>query len=86
MSIYTKERIKITFGTVVICLTVIISFWVLLFVTDYVMFTLDRPILFSITNITETEGRRVIKEQGVGYYVIQEDGVSKFYLFGKKLK
>lgn len=87
MSIYSKERTKITIGTVLISLGIIAGFWTLLFVTDFVMFSLDMPILFSKTTIQEQNGEYVTIETGLGYYVImQENNVSEFYLFGNKIK
>ncbi len=87
MSIYSKERTKITIGTVLISLGIIVSFWALLFVTDFVMFNLDMPILFSKTTIQEQNGEYVTIETGLGYYVImQQDNLSEFYLFGNKIK
>ena len=87
MGIYSKERTKITIGTVLISLCIIVGFWALLFVTDYIMFNLDMPILFSKTKIQERNGKYITIETGLGYYVImQQDNVSEFYLFGNKIK
>lgn len=87
MSIYSKERTKITIGTVLISLCIIVSFWLLLFITDYIMFKLGMPILFSKTKIQEQNDKYITIETGLGYYVImQEDNVSEFYLFGNKIK
>ena len=73
MSIYSKERTKITIGTVLISLGIIVGFWALLFVTDYIMFSLDMPILFSKTKIQDQNGKYITIETGLGYYVIMKD-------------
>ena len=87
MSIYSKERTKITIGTVLISLGIIVGFWALLFVTDYIMFSLDMPILFSKPTIQEQNGEYVTIETGLGYYVItKQDNLSEFYLFENKIK
>lgn len=87
MSIYSKERTKVTVGTVLISLGIIACFWLLLFVTDYIMFKLDMPILFSKTTIQEQNGKYITIETGLGYHVvIQENNVSEFFLFGNKIK
>lgn len=87
MSIYTKARAKITISTVIISLGVIIGFWLLLFVTDYIMFKNDMPILFAITTVQDVEDKHVIIESGLGYYVITNDeNVPELYLFGHKIK
>lgn len=87
MSIYSKERTKVTIGTVIISLGIIASFWLLLFITDYIMFKLDMPILFSKTKIQEQNGKYVTIETGLGYQVIMQDNnVAEFYLFGNKIK
>lgn len=87
MGLYSKERTKITLGTILISLGIIASFWLLLFVTDFVMFNLDMPMLFSKTKIQEQNGKYIAIETGLGYYVItQQNNLSEFYLFGNKIK
>ena len=84
MGLYTKVKAKITIGTVLISLSVIIGFWALLFVTDYVLYRNNMPMLFSATSVNE---QHITTEQGLGYYVITNtDNVSEFYLFGHKIK
>ena len=84
MGIYTKARAKITIGTVLVSLGIIVGLWLLLFVTDYVMYRNNMPMLFSTTKVNE---QYVTMEQGLGYYVIiNTDNVSEFYLFGHKIK
>lgn len=87
MSIYSKERTKITIGTILISLGIIVGFWLLLFVTDYIMFKLDMPIIFSKTKIQEQNDKYVTIKTGLGYQVItQDNNISEFYLFGNKIK
>ncbi len=87
MSIYAKARAKITIGTVLISLAVIVGFWALLFVTDYIMFKNEMPILFATTTIEDTDGNHVVIEKGIGYYVItNEENIPELYLFGHKIK
>lgn len=87
MSIYSKARAKITIGTVLISLGIIVGCWLLLFVTDYIMFKNNMPMLFSRTRIEEQNGKHITVENGLGYYVIMdENNVSELYLFGHKIK
>lgn len=87
MSIYSKERTKITIGTVLVSLGIIACLWALLFVTDYIMFKLDMPMLFSKTKIEEQDGEYITVETGLGYYAItQGDTEAQLYLFGNKIK
>ena len=86
MSIYSKERTKITIGTVLISLGIIAGFWALLFVTDFIMFNLNMPMLFSKTTIQDKQDKYITIETGLGYYVITQDNVSEFYLFENKIK
>ena len=84
MGIYTKVRAKITIGTVLVSLSIVVGLWALLFVTDYVLYRNNMPMLFSSTNVNE---KHVTTEQGLGYYVITNtNNVSEFYLFGHKIK
>ena len=84
MSIYSKARAKITIGTVLISLAIVVGAWLLLFTTDYIMYKNDMPMLFSATKVNE---QHVTTEQGLGYYVIMnQENVSEFYLFGHKIK
>lgn len=86
MSIYSKERTKITISTVLASLGIIIGIWLLLFVTDYIMFKNDMPLLFSTTEIQEQGDKHVTIETGLGYYVMKdENNVSELYLFGNKI-
>ena len=87
MSIYSKERAKITVRTVVTSLGIIIGIWALLFVTDYIMYKSNMPLLFSKTHIEEKESGHMTIENGLGYYVIKdENSNSELYLFGWKIK
>lgn len=87
MSIYSKARLKITIGTVATCLGIIVSLWLLLFVTDYIMFKNSMPILFAITKVEQRDGQHITVESGLGYYVIMdENNTSEFYLFNRKIK
>lgn len=84
MGIYTKARAKITIGTVLVSLGIIVGLWLLLFATDYIMYRNNMPMLFSTTKVNE---QHVTMEQGLGYYVITNtENVSEFYLFGHKIK
>ena len=87
MGIYTKSRIKITVGTVLISLGIILGLWGLLFVTDYIMFVNNKPIIFSRTSIEEINGEYITIENGLGYYAItSEKNAPELYLLGKKIK
>lgn len=87
MSIYTKARTKITLSTIFISLGIIVGIWLLIFITDYIMFVNNMPILFSKTKVQEVDGKHIITEQGLGYYVIvNEQNESELYLFGSKIK
>ena len=87
MSIYTKARAKITISTVLISLGIIVGFWLLLFVTDYIMYKNNMPILFASTKIQDIDGKHIITENGLGYYVITNDeNTQELYLFGHKIK
>jgi len=87
MSLYSKARIKITISTVGISLAIVIGLWLLLFVTDYIMYKNNIPMLFSVTKIKEANGEHITVETGLGYYVIMdENNVSELYLFGHKIK
>lgn len=87
MSIYTKARAKVTIGTVLISLSVIVGAWLFLFGVDYIMYVNDRPILFGTTRIEDINGVRVITESGLGYYVIiNGEETSELYVFGHKIK
>ena len=87
MGIYTKARAKITVGTVLISLGVIVGLWLLLFVTDYMMYKNNMPLLFSATKVEEIEGKHYSIERGLGYYVITDtENVPEFYVFGNKIK
>ena len=86
MSIYSKARAKITIGTVCTCLGIIVGLWLLLFVTDYIMFKNNMPILFCKTKVEEIDGKHITIENGLGYYVIiDEQNVSQLYVFGRKI-
>lgn len=87
MDIYTKERTKITVGTVFASLGVIVGLWLCLFVPDYLLYINNKPMLFSKTKVEVIDEKHITTEQGLGYYVItNEENVSEFYLFGKKIK
>ena len=86
MSIYSKARVKITISTILMCLGIIVGLWLLLFITDYIMFKNNMPILFSVTKVEEREGKRITIESGLGYYVIMDDNISELYLFNHKIK
>ena len=87
MSIYTKARAKITIGTVVVSLAIVIGAWLLLFVTDYVMYKNNMPMLFSKTKVEEIDGKHYSVESGLGYYVITDtNNESELFIFGKKIK
>ena len=87
MSIYSKARIKVTIITVLICMSIIVGSWLLLFVTDYIMFKNNMPILFSVTKVEERNGEYITLESGLGYYVIiYGDNTSELYLFNRKIK
>lgn len=87
MGIYTKERVKITVATILTALGVIIGIWLLIFGTDYVLFRMDKPLLFSTTKVKEVDGKHYIVETGLGYYVIKDtENVGEFFVFGKKIK
>ena len=87
MSIYSKARTSITISTVLISLGIIIGLWLLIFVTDYLMFKNDMPTLFSTTTIEEIDGGHITIETGLGYYVItNESNVSELYIFGNRIK
>lgn len=87
MGIYAKARAKVTIGTVLISLSIIVGFWLLLFVTDYIMYKNDMPILFAVTKIQDINGNHVITERGLGYYVItNEENAPELYVFGHKIK
>lgn len=87
MGIYTKVRAKITISTVLISLSIIVGAWLLLFVTDYIMFKNNMPLLFARTKVEEIEGKHYSIENGLGYYVITDtENVPELYLFGNKIK
>jgi len=87
MSIYSKERTKITISTILVSLGIILCLWLLLFVTDYIMYKNDMPLLFAKTEIREIQEKRVTVESGLGYYVIMdENNLSEMFLFGYKIK
>lgn len=87
MSIYAKARAKIAVSTVLISLGIIVGFWLLLFVTDYIMFKNNMPILFATTDVQDIKDKHIIVEKGLGYYVItNEENVPELYLFGHKIK
>ena len=87
MSIYSKARAKITISTVLISLGIIVSMWLLLFVTDYIMYKNNMPLLFSTTKIEDIDGKHIIIETGLGYYVIMDENtISEMYLFKYKIK
>lgn len=84
MGLYTKVRTRITIGTVLVSLSIIVGLWTLLFVTDYVLHRNNMPMLFSATSVNE---QHVTIEKGLGYYVITNtDNLSEFYLFGHRIK
>lgn len=85
MSIYSKARAKITTSTVLLSLGIIIGLWLLLFVTDYIMFRNNMPLLFSSTKVEDISGKRVTIESGLGYYVISDESKTELYLFGNKI-
>lgn len=87
MSIYSKARTKLAMNTILVSLCVIIGIWLLLFVTDYIMFKCSMPLLFSKTRVEEIDGKRITTESGLGYYVVMdENNTSVLYLFGHKIK
>lgn len=87
MSIYTKARVRITLGTVLVSLGIIVGVWALLFITDYVMYKNNMPILFATSMVEEINEKHVAIEKGLGYYVItNEENISELYLFGHKIK
>lgn len=87
MGIYFKARAKITIGTVAISLGIIIGLWLCLFITDYIMYANDIPMLFSKTEVQEIEDKHITTETGLGYYVVTNNtGITEFYLFGHKIK
>lgn len=87
MSIYAKRRVKITLSMLLVAVGIVVGFWSLLFVTDYIMFKNNMPILFATNTVEEVDGVYVMTEKGLGYYVITgENNVSELYLFGHKVK
>lgn len=87
MGIYAKARIKVTISTVLISLGIIVGLWLLLFVTDYIMFRNDMPMLFSTTKVEQINGEHISIERGLGYYVIMdEENPPELYIFGHKIK
>ena len=57
-----------------------------LFVTDFVLFKNNMPLLFSKAKVEEIEGRHYTIERGLGYYVITDtDNVPQLYVFGNKI-
>ena len=87
MGIYARARVKITVLTVIISIGVIIGFWSVLFVTDYIMFKNEFPLLFATSTVKEINGEHIITESGLGYYVIKNDtDTPELYLFGHKVK
>ena len=87
MNRYTKARIKVLVITIFATLGIILAMWLGLFVTDYIMYKNDRPMLFAETRVEDINGKRVIVEQGIGYYIITNDqNVAELYLFGHKIK
>lgn len=86
MDIYSKARAKVTIGTVLISLGVIVGLWLMIFVTDYIMYKNNMPILFSVTRVEEIDGKHITIESGLGYYVIMdENNISNLYLLGHKI-
>ena len=68
-------------------LGVIIGLWSVLFITDYIMYKNDSPLLFVTTTINDINGEHIITESGLGYYVIEnEQNIAELYLFGHKIK
>lgn len=87
MSIAGRERSKITFVTVLISLGIIVLLWALLFVTDYIMFKKNMPLIFSKTYVNDTtDNGHKTYEQGLFYYVLQTENTKEMYLFNKKIK
>ena len=86
MSIYSKERTKVTIGTVLISLGIIASFWLLLFVTDYIMFRNNKPTVFTNSHVEQTENGKITYEDGAFYYVVTNEKEQKtLYLFNNKI-
>lgn len=84
---HLRARAKGTLLIVALAVGAIVGFWSLLFITDYIMYKNDKPIIFGFTDIVEVEGKHVITEKGLGYYVVMtEDGKSELYVFGHKAK
>lgn len=87
MSRYSKERAKITIGTILISLAIIVGLWLMLFLADYTMYKNEKPIIFGNTKIQDLDGTRITMENGLGYYVITNGSdVPQMYLFGYKIK
>ena len=87
MSIYSKERTKITINTILISLAVIVGLWLLLFVTDYILYKNGVPMIFSKMEIKEENGNHVTIETGLGYYsIVEENNTPELYLFGYKIQ
>lgn len=87
MSIYSKIRARIVLRTIAIALGLIVGFWMVLFVTDYIMYKNNMPILFAATKVEAIEGKHIITEKGLGYYVITNgNNLPELYLFGHKIK
>ena len=87
MSIYSKERAKITIGTILMSLAIIVGLWLMVFVSDYMMYKNEKPIIFGTIKIQDVGGTRVTIENGLGYYVITNGlDAPQMYLFGYKIK
>ena len=87
MDIYKKERTKITIGTIIISLAIIVGIWTCLFVTDLLLFENDMPMLFVKTKIDDSRDKRITTEVGLGYYA-HHIGLEteELYLFGTRIK
>ena len=87
MDIYKREKAKITVSTVVISLAIVAVLWLCLFITDYIMFSIGNPTIFSRRKVKDVETGHRTYENGIGYNVIiDEENKSTMYLFGREIK
>ncbi len=87
MSIYSRARTKIVISTVFVCVGIIVGLWLVVFATDYTMFSNGNPMLFAKTTVEQYEDKYITIEKGLGYYAIMnEQNKPVMYLFGHKIK
>ena len=87
MNIYTKERLKIMFITIAVSVVTFVAAWGIIFVTDYIMFSINKQMIFCKTSIQKTETGYVTIEQGFLYNAkLYDEENAHFYLLGKKIK